>query len=80
MKNEILKWAWIKGNKRFLGKRGTKIGYARDLIYMKNIKLSKEDIEWLDLDGKDRHQLDRVQDHEWAVLLERRGWKWRKII
>lgn len=79
MKNEILKWAWAKNGKRFLGKRGTKISYARDLIYMKDIKLSKEDVEWLDLDGKDKYQLDRVQNHEWAKLLERKGWKWTKI-
>ena len=75
MKNK-LNWCWRNGNKKFLGKRGTKIMYARDLIYMKDIKLSKEDIQWLDLDGKDKYQLDRVQDHEWAILLERKGWKW----
>jgi hypothetical protein len=33
MKIEILKWAWAKGNKKFWGRCGTKIGYARDLIF-----------------------------------------------
>ena len=77
--NNSRKWAWVKEQKFFWGKRGDKINCAKNLIYKKDIKLSKSDIEYLDLDGKSKYQLDRVCDHEWAELLEKNGWKWIKI-
>jgi hypothetical protein len=74
-----MKYAWVKGKRKYLGKYGTKISLASDLILMKDIKLSKQDCEYLDIRNDSLYELHRLQSHEYSKLLEYKGWRWKKL-
>lgn len=67
-------WYNEKQNRRLYGKRGTKMGLARDLIIIGDIKISKSDLKWLDL--KHKKELHKITERDAAELLERKGWIW----
>ena len=72
-------YCWRKGSKVFFAVRGTKLALARDLIYMRDVRLTKKDCQLLDIHGASDEEVMRVTDKEWVKLLEQKGWEWKKL-
>jgi len=72
-------WAWVKGNRKFIGKKGTKDVFAFYLIVGKDIKLSKKDLEWLDIRDESNEEISRITRKDASNLLERKGWVWKIV-
>jgi hypothetical protein len=71
--------AWVNGNYKFLSVYGVKDAYAWELVLMKQILLSKQNLKSIGIKKVSFNEMINVSPKIISKLLERCGWKWIKL-